>query len=71
MKRCKKPSVKNPDTKKCTKNPKIIKKVQCRHEKIKKTMGEFKKKILESNDKKVKSVKQALAIALSIAKKCK
>lgn len=69
MKRCMKPYVKNPDTKKCTKNKKIIKKVACRKSKIATVMGEFKRKQLKSKEKIVSSAKQAIAIALSIANK--
>ena len=69
MKRCKKPYVKDPDAKRCTKNKKVIKKVECRKSKIKQVMGEFKRKTLKSNDRIVTSAKQAIAIALSIAKK--
>jgi uncharacterized membrane protein YkoI len=69
--RCIKPYVKNPETKKCTKNKKIIKKVECRKSKISTVMSEFKRKELKSKDRVVTSYKQAIAIALSIAgKKC-
>ncbi len=72
MKRCKKPYVKNPDNKKCTKNKKVIEKVECRKDKIKTVMGEFKRRTLKTHDRTVTSAKQAIAIALSIAKKaCK
>lgn len=69
MKRCMKPYVKNPDTKKCTKNKKVIKKVECRKSKIQVVMGEFKRKQLKTHGKLVESAKQAIAIALSMAKK--
>lgn len=69
MEKCKKPYVKNPDNKKCTKNKKVIKKVECRKDKIKTVMGEFKRKTLKTSGKTVKSAKQAIAIALSIANK--
>lgn len=69
MQRCKKPYVKDPDTKKCTKNKKVIKKIECRKDKISTVMGEFKTKTLKTHDKTVTSAKQAIAIALSIAKK--
>lgn len=67
MQKCKKPYVKNPLTKKCTKNKKIVAKVECRKTKVKKVMGEFKRKQLKTHGITVKSVKQAIAIALSIA----
>ncbi len=69
MQRCKKPYVKDPNTKKCTKNKKVVTKVECRKAKVKKVMGEFKRKQLKTHNITVTSVKQAIAIALSIAKK--
>lgn len=69
MKRCRKPYVKDPDTGKCTKNKRVVAKVDCRKAKVKLVMGEFKRGILKTHNVTVKNVKQAIAIALSIAKR--
>lgn len=72
IKRCMKPYVKDPDTKKCSKSPKVIKKVECRKNKVKLVMGEFKNKKLFSHKKLIENHRQAIAIALSMAKRhCK
>ena len=42
---------------------------ECTRNKVKKVMGEYKNKQLVSHGKTVESKKQAIAIALSIAKK--
>lgn len=70
MKRCIKPYVKHPDTGKCTKNENVIEIVKCRKKKVKFVMDEYKNdKLKTSNGKKVNLIKQALAIALSSARK--
>lgn len=69
MKRCIKPYVKNPNTGKCSKSKKIIKIVECRKAKISQVMNEFKNKKLRTPYMTVRNSKQAIAIALSIAKK--
>ncbi len=49
-----------------------MKKKTCQEKKVKQVMTEFKDKKLKSNKKTVKNPKQAIAIALSVArKKCK
>jgi hypothetical protein len=69
MKRCYQPFVKNPKTGKCSKNPKVKKLVKCRKDKIKQVMREFKIGELKTPYQKVTNIRQAIAIALSLAKK--
>ncbi len=70
QKRCLKPYVKHPKTKKCTKNKKIVEQAECKKNKIQKVMGEFKEgRLRGKNSGTVVSQKQAIAIALSEAKK--
>lgn len=70
--RCYKPFVKNPNTGKCTKNSKVREIVQCRKDKVKQVIHEFKIGKLKTPYKKVENIQQAIAIALSLAKmKCK
>lgn len=73
MKRCMQPYVKHPNTRECAKDRKVVEVVDCRRKKIKFVMHEFKNgKLKSSSGKKVKLIKQALAIALSSARKlCK
>jgi hypothetical protein len=69
QKRCYKPYVKNPKNGKCTKSKKVVETVECRKNKIAQVMREFKYKKLKTPYMTVKNAKQAIAIALSLAKK--